>query len=331
MSPFAPDSPDLGSPQDQQAALERLARVELPGVGVVQFMGEDAAKYLQGQLTNDVKKLEVGQGQWTALCNHKGRMVADLVLIRLADRYLGLCSRARAETLAIDLEKRHFAEKLETAEASAQWAAVGVEGSEAAATLTALGAPQLPANPYEHCPAELGGVLAIIIKWSLVSANGFTLLTPAASKEKIINTLNQRGAKPVGGTVAEAARIAMRRPWMDLDMDESTLLPETGYAEALVSYNKGCYLGQETIARIRTYGGIKKKLGVIRIAGEAPPPPGEMSCDGAKAGLLASSALHPKLGITALAYLREGFDMPGREFDFEIEGATGRWHAAVTD
>lgn len=330
MSPFAPDSPDSPSAPDQQAALERLARVDLPGVGVVQFMGEDATKYLQGQLTNDVKQLEVGQGQWTALCNHKGRMVADLVLIRLADRYLGLCSRARAEALAIDLEKRHFAEKLEIAEASTQWAAVGVEGPEAAAMLTTLGALELPADPYAHRPAELGGTLAIIIKWSLLSPNGFTLLAPASAKDKLVPALTQRGAKPVGGAVAETARILMKRPWMDLDMDESTLLPETGYAETLVSYSKGCYLGQEAIARIRTYGGIKKKLGVIRVAGEAAPPPGEMSSDGAKAGLLASSARHPKLGTTALAYLREGFDTPGREFDFEIEGAAGRWHAAVT-
>lgn len=330
MSPFAPDSPDFGSPQDQQAALERLARVDLPGVGVVQFMGTDAAKYLQGQLTNDVKKLEVGQGQWSALCNPKGRMMADMVLVRLADRYLGLCARNRAEALAIDLEKRHFAEHLEIAEASAQWSAVGVEGSEAAGALSALGALELPANAYDHRPADLGGTLAIIIKWSLLSPNGFTLLTPVASMGKLTSALTLRGAKPVGGAVAEAARILMKRPWMDLDMDESTLLPETGCAEQLVSYNKGCYLGQETIARIRTYGGIKKKLGVIRIAGDAAPPKGEMASDGGKAGLLASAAADSQRGWVALAYLREGFDTPGREFDFEVEGAAGRWHAAVT-
>lgn len=262
--------------------------------------GADRVKFLHGQVTNDVQRLRAGEGCYAALVSAKGRMHSDLHLYRLADELLLDFEPGFAAAVAARLEKFVITEDVQILDAAPHYGLLTVLGPRAAAAIEQLGLTwSLPAQPLAfsaHTDATLGQLY--LMRRTGESASpiaGFDLFIPTASLgavfDKLVVAAKSLGGRACGWEALETARITAGIPRFGQDMDENTLPPEAGLEARAISYSKGCYIGQEVIARIRTYGQVARTLRALRLpAGLSPLPlPGDkLLADGKEVGHLTS-------------------------------------------
>lgn len=306
-----------------------------PEMRVYYVTGQDAASYIQTQTTNDVVALVPGHGHYNALVDRKARLKAFFSLHRMAaDQLCILVEDTQAETLYDHLEQFHFVEDV-TLTPQPGWSVVQIEGPRSAALLTALFKhPLPPLLPLGIATTFWGLVEVQIVARSESGEPGYWVILPHAKTNAFLTALGNAGAD-LGGiamsdTVREQLRIEAGWPRYGLDMTADTQLPETGLEQVAVSYSKGCYLGQEVIARIKTYGVIPKALIGLLFDGEVSPAPGtDIAIAGKSVGTVCSGTFSPMLNRpVALAYLRKQHRNPGEVLTFEAHGQS--WQATVT-
>ncbi len=284
---------------DYQALTESSAFLDLSARGRFCVMGADRAAFLHGQVTNQVKNLQPGQGCYAALANNKGKMTGDLNIFVLADEILldfepGLAPKVRER-----LEKFIIADDVEIADASA-FKLISVLGPQAASVCGRLGIP-VPEAPFETVEHQ-GCYVALTPRFGIQAVDIFA---PEISRAQLRADMEREGVREVEFAACEVVRIENGVPRFGADMDENTLVPEA--IEHAISYNKGCYIGQEVIARIRTYGQVAKALRGLRFAENAAvSKPGDKIIGGEKeVGWITSSAFSPRLKCpVALGYVR---------------------------
>jgi folate-binding protein YgfZ len=310
-----------GDPAAELAALR-------DGVGVLDLscrsrlclVGADRVKFLHGQVTNDVQRLRVGEGCYAALVSAKGRMHSDLNIYRLADELLLDFEPGLAAAVTARLEKHIITDDVRVLDAAPHYGLLSVQGPRAAEAVARLGLPwAVPAGPLEfstHADPELGRLY-------LMRRAGLDLFIPVTALGEVFGRLlaaaRSLGGRACGWQALETARIEAGIPRFGPDMDETTLPPETGLEARAISYSKGCYIGQEVIARIRTYGQVARALRRLRLpAGLAdlPAPGDRLFADGKEVGQLTSVAP----GV-ALGYVRKEHNAPGTTLT--LRGAAG--------
>ena len=206
------------------------------------------------------------------------------------------------------LDAYHFSEEVLFDNRTAAWTKLALQGPHALRLLEALGAPVALLWPLDHVVWTLAGHPVRLIRCSLTGERGYLLLTPTAHAEflwrRIVEVGAMHGLRPAGYEALDLLRLEAGIPWYGRDMDETTLQPETGLAEA-VSDNKGCYTGQEIIARVRTQGQLQRRLAGLRIEGATVPLAGDrITLDNHDVGTITSAAFSPTLKEPiALAYL----------------------------
>jgi folate-binding protein YgfZ len=179
------------------------------------------------------------------------------------------------------------------------------------------GSPPLPAVEHANVAVEIDGVGALAVRTDL----GIDLLCDAAECERLMSALGARGAAPVGEAAAECVRIESGRPRYGLDLDDTVIPQEAGLNERAVSFTKGCYVGQETVARLYYKGKPNRHLRGLRLS--APAAPGaELHFGERVVGVLASTALSPRLGSIALALVRREAE-PGAVVQVGGDGVSG--------
>jgi folate-binding protein YgfZ len=285
-----------------------LARAARTGVGLLDLshrgrlavVGPDRESWLQGMVTADVKKLEVGAGCAATVVTVKGKLVAALRIFKRPDE-LWIDLDAERVTPTLDHLRRYIVmEECELVDRSAETAMLSLHGPRAR---TLLGAPQLA--EHQQAKLEIGGEEVLAIGSAELGVEGLDLwLTPGACSA-VWKALLTAGGTPLGFDAAEILRIEAGRPRFGAELDEDTLPLEAGLERA-ISYDKGCYVGQEVIARIAHRGHVNRKLAGLWISGDAPAPAGAtLSQDGKPAGAVRSSLVSEKLGAPiALAYVR---------------------------
>lgn len=290
--------------------------------------GTDRVKFLHGQVTNDVQRLRSGEGCYAALVNAKGRMHSDLNIYRLADELLLDFEPGFAVGMAARLEKFVITDDVQILDAAPHYGLLTVLGPRAAEPVAQLGLPwTLPAQPLAFSTlseATLGQLYLMRRAGDSVSpAAGFDLFIPIASLgavfDKLVAAAKSLGGRAGGWEALETARITAGIPRFGQDMDENTLPPEAGLEARAISYSKGCYIGQEVIARIRTYGQVARALRALRLpAGLSPLPlPGEkLLVDGKEVGHLTSV-----IPGHALGYIRKEHNAPGTRL--QLAGRAG--------
>ena len=257
--------------------------------------GPDAADYLQGQLTNDVERLEPGAGCYSALLDRKGHMQGDMRVLRTAEGFL-----IETEEIAADAVNRHLSmykigREVEVDDVSGRYAVVSVIGP--AAEQFALAGPAGP--EHTHRQVELGGATALAV----ATDSGVDLLVGPDGAEAVVAALAERGAEPVGEEAAEIARVEAGRPRFGREMTTATIPQEAGINERAVSFDKGCYIGQETVARLHYKGKPNRHLRGLRLTG--PAAPGDAVRLGERElGTIGTAVLSPARGPIALAILR---------------------------
>jgi len=307
-----------GAAQDIAGAVRRRAGLfRMAERGVIEVGGADRVRWLNGMVTNDVAALAPGgrSGCPALLLTPKGGIVADLhVLLHEETFWLDL-ERAALPGVLERLQKYVIADDVLLADRSPALARLGLEGPAAGAVLTVAAgeAPDLAAGAARELAVGGIRVLAAAFGWSAERA--FQLFVPAGEEERLAALLRAAGAAHglVEGDAAalEVLRVEAGIPRLGRELGPDVLPPEARL-EAAISYTKGCYTGQEIVARLRSRGQVKHLLVGLTLEGGAPPAPGaEVRVGEALAGAVTSAALSPERGPIALGFLRRPHDAPG--------------------
>jgi folate-binding protein YgfZ len=293
---------------------EECGLLDRSGRGKLLVAGPDAAEYLQGQLTNDVEALAPGEGQYAALLDRKGHIQADMRVLRLAPERIWIDTEAvTAEVVRRHLETYRIGRQVEVEDAGAERAIVSLIGPAAVAV---SGAPSPP--PHRTETATVGGVECVVVGVE----GGIDLLAPAAQAGRLKEALLEAGAVEVEADAAEILRIESGRPRFGAEMTTATMPAEAGIVEAAVSFTKGCYIGQEPVARLHHRGRPNRHLRGLRL--ERPVAPGDALRLGEReVGIVSSACVSPALGPLALAIVRREAE-PGAELSVGEDGVTAR-------
>jgi len=277
--------------------------------------GPDAADYLQGQLTNDVEALESGEGCYAALLDRKGHMQADMRVLRPgpgADLWLDTEPDA-LEAVRRHLETYKIGRDVEIEDLSAERAILSLIGP---ATGAVAGTAPLP--PFACETAALAGTECLVVG----TEEGVDLVVAVAERDRLWGALIAAGAVEVDVAAAEILRIEAGRPRFGAEMSRETMPAEAGIVEAAVSFTKGCYIGQEPVARLHHRGRPNRHLRGLRLS--APVEAGAGLALGEKqVGRVGSACVSPALGPIALAVVRREAE-PGAELVAGEDGVTAR-------
>jgi len=282
--------------------------------GKLLVSGPDAAEYLQGQLTNDVEALEVGDGQYAALLDRKGHMQSDMRVLRPAAEEIWVDTEP--EPLAQvrrHLEMYSIGREVAVADLSAERAILSLIGPR---SVEIAGTAALPQHSCET--TSVAGVPCI----AAGTRDGVDLIAAAGEAERLRDALLAGGGVAVSAEAAEILRIEAGVPRFGAEMGNETMPAEAGIVEDAVSFTKGCYIGQETVARLHYKGKPNRHLRGLQLS--APADPGASLLLGEKeVGRLGGTAVSPALGPIGLAILRREAE-PGAELVVGEDGVTAR-------
>jgi tRNA-modifying protein YgfZ len=276
--------------------------LDLSARGRIGARGRDRARLLHNLTSNEVKKMTPGMGSYAFLLSAKGRIEADLYLWCFAEHFLIDTEPQLREKATQHIRRYIIADQVELEDVTAQTAAIGVEGPGAAAAVAQLSAP-IPSD-YAHVAwgdRTVAGITA-------TGQPGVRIYCVASEAAGIVRRLEAAGAKRALPEDARVVRIENGKPRYGEDIRETSLPQETQQMHA-ISFNKGCYLGQEIVERIRAQGHVNKKLVRLEVDGAEPLAAGtKLKVGDADAGEITSSALSPQSGkVAAMAYVRTAF------------------------
>src|SRR5262245_32616431 len=307
--------------EEYRAIREGVAVFDFSTAGKLQLRGQNAVKFLNGLVSNDVNSLKVGGGLLAAFPNLQGKLVA-LCRIYQTGAYLLLeLDAINREKIFANLSRFVPAGEFFVTDLSDQYALFSLAGPHSSALIEGLTGRQMTTNtPYEISERQLDDIPVIFTEHRRLGVPGYDLFVPADSAPHAWDTLlslgKKYGACPAGEAAVEIARIEAGIPREGLDAGENYIILESELNDA-VSYTKGCYLGQEVIARIHWRGQPAKRLRGLLIDADRPPAPGAelFAGDGKKVGEITSSARSFALGrLIALGYVHRYYLTPGTEF-----------------
>jgi folate-binding protein YgfZ len=256
-------------------------------------------------LTNDIKGLAPGQSCLAVAVTNKGKLVADLRVFQRSDAAWLELAADRAAPLLDHLNRHLIMEECTIEDQSTGSAWIGLHGPRATEILKKL-SPSLP-ELAEHAQADIaiGGGSAVAIGAREFGLPGYDLWLSPDRAAAVWEALRSAGASPMGADACEILRIEAGIPRFGAELDEDTLPLEAGL-DRTINYEKGCYVGQEVLARVTYRGHVNRKLTGLWLAGDAPARPGEaLTHDGQPAGEIRSSIRSPHFARPiALAYVR---------------------------
>jgi folate-binding protein YgfZ len=277
-------------PHSEYEALRTRAGVfALDDRVLVRATGADRVNFLQGMLTNDVATLRSGDGCAALLLTVQGRVVADVRVAAVDGAVLLDVDRAACEGFIAALERLIIADDVELA-VDAHTRLLGVSGPATPDLVPGLAA----LAPFAHATATIGDVPVRVVHASTIGGEGAILHVAADGLSRVRDALVRAGAMPCEAAALEARRIEAGIPRVGVDMGEKTLALEVPVAAA-ISATKGCYLGQEVIARGTARGHVNRRLCGLVFSG-TPAPGARLMRDGHEVGQVSSVAPSPALG-----------------------------------
>lgn len=302
-----------------EAAREGVVLIELDR-GVLEATGPKHRAFLQGMLSNDLEGLHPGQGCRAALLDVKGHVqtllralvTANAVLLEMPKDRLGLVERfLNHHKVAAPVRFRQT-----------HTAVLGLLGPGARDALSHAGAPVSALAAESHATVSIGSAVVVVVAAGDLPVGGLALHVEPGVLSEVTAALARAGAASIDAMALDALRIEEGRAWFGPDVTEDNLLHETGRVGEYASFSKGCYVGQEVVARLDARGGhVNKSLRGLRLA--APTRAGAaLRADGKEVGRVTTAALSPRLGPIALAYVHRSHFEPGTVLDAEGVVAT---------
>lgn len=256
--------------------------------------GAEAAEFLQGQVTNDVEELAVGGGCYAALLDRKGHLQSDLRILHTGESEFWIDTEGEAGPRVL----KHLAMYKVGRE---------VEVKAAAVTIISLIGPGshevtglAPGDEYDSAAGTFAGAETLVVATDL----GLDVIVPDESADAVTQELESRRAVPVSEAAAEILRVETGRPRFGRDMTEASMPAEAGIVESAVNFTKGCYIGQEPVARLHYRGRPNRHLRGLRFA--APVEAGSpVHLGDRELGAVGTAVLSPATGQIGMAILRK--------------------------
>jgi aminomethyltransferase len=297
---------------EHEAVVERVGVIDRSHVGKATVTGRDRQTFLQGMLSNEVKSLQPGQGTAAAFLDAHGKVMALLHVYACEDRVLlELPPGLTGKTLEL-IDHYLISEKAYFEAADESFVVIAVEGPGAPALLASLAGRSLELGPHQHVEVAIAGAPVRVARRSETGGAGFQCWTMPFHGAALWQALIDAGARPVGAEALDILRVEAGIPWYGRDVDETVILPETRL-EHLVSYNKGCYIGQEVVARVKYRGHVNRALTGLVLEGDRVPAAGSHVVAGDKEiGRITSAVRSVALATPiALGYVRREHLAPG--------------------
>jgi folate-binding protein YgfZ len=283
---------------DYRVISETCGLIDRSERGKLALSGADAKGFLQGQVTNDVERLTEGAGCYAAFLTPKGKMLGDLRILDSGDELLLDTERSALQELFNMIRRFSIGYVAELHKRTLERGLLSLLGPEAA-SVAGVDATLAP-EEHAHQMIAIGGVPARAIRTDM----GVDLLYDAEADVAALRAaLLDAGAAPVDEAAVECLRIEHGRPRYGVDLDDTVIPQEAGLNERAVSFTKGCYVGQETVARLYYRGKPNRDLRGLRLSGPAERGD-ELTLDARVVGRLGSVADSPAFGPIALALVR---------------------------
>ena len=295
-----------------RAAREAAGLVDLESVGRVRMRGEDALDLLQRLSTQDLHALQPGEGAGTVLTSGKGRIIDLLSVLRFEDHLLLLTSPDRQSEVMDWIDRYTIIEDSELEDVTERTQLFGLLGPRAPEIAGAAVEQAATPGPSRHVAAFVAGQRVSLVRPGPLGVDGlFVLVQEGADPEAVRGALLDAGAEAVSPEAYEALRVEMGQPAYGKEIDER-FNPLEAELRAFISFKKGCYIGQEVVARLDTYDKVQRRLVGLIPRGDAPEPGARLEVDGKEAGTVTSVAYSPGLGRQiALGYVRKRHAGPG--------------------
>jgi folate-binding protein YgfZ len=275
---------------------EGCGLVDRSGRGRLALTGSDRRAFLHGQVTQDIEGLEPGHGAYAALLTHKGKMLSDMRVLDLGGELLLSCERAGLQELFNMIRRYKLGSDVEVHKRTLEMGELSLIGPEARRV---AGAAELGPEEHDNVRAQLGAHDVVLVASDL----GVDVFCDAEVTEGVRGALLAAGAEEVSESAAEVVRVESGRPRYGVDLDANVIPQEADLNERAVSFTKGCYVGQETVARLFYRGKPNRHRRGLRLS--APVEPGTPLRLGEKeVGRLTSVAVSPALGPIGLALVR---------------------------
>jgi tRNA-modifying protein YgfZ len=280
-----------------RALTEGAGLVDRSELGKLALTGDQAAELLNGQVSNDVEALAPGTGCYAALLTNKGKMLGDLRVLATGDELLLICERVALQALFDQIRRGAIGWQAELHKRTLQQGLLSVIGPRAREVVP--GAAALGADEHANAAGAIGGAEVLLVATDL----GVDIVCAAQDTARVRDALLAAGAVAADEAAAEIVRVESGRPRYGLDLDDRTIPQEAGLNERAVSFTKGCYVGQETVARLHWRGKPNRHLRGLRLSEPvehgAPLRLGER-----EVGTVGSVAVSPRHGVIALAIVR---------------------------
>ena len=290
-------------PAAVQAARQGVALCDRSHWGRIQVSDQDRLRFLHNQSTNDLQRRAPGEGCDTVMVTSTARTIDLVTAYVIEDAVLLLVSPNRRQDLMDWLDRYiFFADKVQLTDLTSETATFSLIGPDSDGLIAQLGAGAIIGKPYAtHQLVQMGDIEVRVAVGSGLAMSGYTLIVPVVNAATLWSNIIKSGAVPLGDRVWEQLRIEQGRPAPDHELTEDYNPLEAGLWHT-ISFDKGCYIGQETIARLNTYKGVKQKLWGIRLS--APAEPGSaITVGGEKVGKL-TSYTKTDHGSFGLGYVR---------------------------
>ncbi|MFL6216710.1 MAG: aminomethyltransferase family protein [Blastocatellia bacterium] len=323
------------SVEEHRTVRQHAGLINLSYYGVVRVSGKEAAQFLNGLVTNDVKGLQNGQGMRAAFLTGHGKVRALCRILKRQDCYLIINDSKTHEKIFKYIFPFSYAGDFHVEDVSSQFRALSIQGPQAAAVFKEISFEPLPeVAEYHWAETLIGGHSVLVVRTSHTGEVGFDVLVSESGLNDVWDFILMKGAfhrlAPIGLEALNSLRIEAGIPIYGVDVDESNMMLELGLQDA-VSFTKGCYTGQEAVAMATYRGHISKRLSGLLIEGEQIPEAGSKVVKGEKEiGLVTSAIRSISLNtVIALAYVKYGFFDSGNEIQIHHAGKILK--ARVTD
>jgi folate-binding protein YgfZ len=317
----------FGAPLEEYEAVRSAVGVQdMCDYAVLRLTGPDRVSYLQGMVSNDVKKLAPGSGVYAAVLDVNGKILGDLRVLCAEESFIILLKESLKEKVIAQLNRYLVADDVEISDPAGRYGMISLQGPHALLLLSAVAPHQdPPVHMNEHRGRRIGEREIRAIRATHTGEEGFDLLMEAGDLAPVVGEIERAGTalalRWAGLQAQEILRVEAGLPRYGIDMDEDNLLLETGLDQS-VSFTKGCYIGQEVIERVHSRGHVNRKLAGIALSGESPAQRGDkIHSNGKEIGRVTSSVFSPKIGRPiALGYVHRDYWAPGTTVSVERNG-----------
>jgi glycine cleavage system T protein len=317
----------FGAPlEEYEAVRSAVGLMDMCNYAAIRLTGSDRISWLQGMVSNDVKKLASGSGMHAAVLDVNGKILADLRVLALEESFILLMREFLKQKVIAQLNRYLVADDVEIEDSSERYGMISVQGPHALHLLTAIAPRQdAPIDMHSHRLLRVAEREIRAIRATHTGEEGFDLLMSVGDLAPVVAEIERAGAtlgvRWIGLVAEEILRVEAGLPRYGTDMDEDNLLLETGLDQA-VSFQKGCYLGQEVIERVRSRGHVNRKLVGIVLAGESPARRGDKIFSREnEIGRITSSLFSPRMKrAIALGYAHRDYLQPATSVSIVRDG-----------